>query len=103
MGIDAREGELDINEELEIPYDTEPIYTLSAPFAACCFVTNEVLFVSVFANNKMMHHQFFYDNLTKIITNHSTKHLCSGNRMNYPVRCFYNSQTRECYTFYRQG
>jgi hypothetical protein len=79
-----------------------PINNFPDPFIACSFVTNELLFVNLFHNATLTHHHFFFNTVSRELTSHTTL-VMDCNSKNFPVKCFYNSDNNEIYTFYRQG
>ena len=99
-------SELDINARLGLNNHTMPINDFPDPFISCCFINDNLLFVNLFHNATLTHHHFFYkfsDDLNeKEILDHQTVVL-DCNKMNFPQKCYYNSDNNEVYTFYRQG
>ena len=79
-----------------------PIDNFPDPFIACCFVTDDLIFVNLFHNKQKQHHHFFYHLSTKQLTQKTVIDIDSNNK-NFPVKCFYKSEYNEIYTFYRQG
>lgn len=94
------ENELDINKVLKFNNHTMPINNFYDPFIACCFVQDDLLFVNLFHNKQRKHHQFFWRISTRQMTNYLDIEVSSGPR-NFPVKCFYNSEYNEVYSFYR--
>jgi len=45
---------------------------------------------------------FIYDYVQKTVSSHQTVQL-EHDHLNFPYKCFYNSEENEVYSFYRQG
>lgn len=88
-----------------------PIDNFPDPFITCCFVApdpangapHDLIFVNLFHNKLKEHHHFFYCPATGMITYKTKIVLHDSNNKNFPVKCFYNTEYNEIYTFYRQG
>jgi hypothetical protein len=79
-----------------------PLDGFPDPFMNCCFITDNILFVSFYEAPKSIHHHFFYTIDSKEITKHTVINLNSV-ESNFPYSCFYNDELDEVYNFYRQG
>ena len=104
-----QDSELNINKELisdedasEMNNFTMPINNFPDPYITCCFCTDEILFVNLFHNATVTHHQFFYNWKSKEIFR-KTKFKMNSNEKNFPYKCFYSEENKEVYSFYRQG
>lgn len=90
---------------LKIDESTEPIDNFPDPMICCCFISDDVIFVSLFHNQSLTHYHFLFNTNTKEISQVSELKFdmndCSDE--NFPQRCFYNETGKEIYTFYRQG
>ena len=69
----------------------------------CCFVSHNLVFVSLFYNYQLTHYHFIWN-----IQNHKcemppTKIKLDCSKKNFPYKCFYNDEDQMIYTFYRQG
>ena len=99
---EALASELDINKELGLDNHTMPINNFPDPFISCCFVRDDMIFVNLFHNEQRVHYHFMYHTCDKKITQYTKIQLDSNNK-NFPVKCFYNQEYNEVYSFYRQG
>ena len=99
---EALASELDINKELGLDNHTMPINNFPDPFISCCFVRDDMIFVNLFHNEQRVHYHFMYHTCDKRLTQYTKIQLDSNNK-NFPVKCFYNQEYNEVYSFYRQG
>jgi hypothetical protein len=51
--------ELNINNQLKLSNDTVPLNNLPEPFITCCFVTDDLIFVTLFHTGDFYHHEFY--------------------------------------------
>lgn len=79
-----------------------PINNFPDPYITTCFVNDDLLFVNLFYNNTLTHHHFFFNRITRELTQHHTIEI-ECNSKNFPFNCFYNVEFNEVYSFYRQG
>lgn len=81
---------------------TMPINNFPDPYITCCFCTDDVIFVNLFHNATVTHHQFFYnwktDSLFRL-----TRIKMDSIEKNFPYKCFFSEDNNEIYSFYRQG
>ena len=62
------------------------------PFACCCFVDDQTVFISLFHNYEMKHYHFLLDlNKKKVIGKVASKEM-EHLKKNYPIKCFYNKE-----------
>ena len=81
---------------------TMPINGFSDPYITCTFCTDDVVFVNLFHNETLVHHQFFYNIHEKRIFR-KTKFKMDSNEKNFPYKCFFSAEYNHVYSFYRQG
>jgi hypothetical protein len=79
-----------------------PIDNFPDPFISCCFVDDDIIFVNLFHNRSCKHHHFFFSISTRKLS-YKKEIKLNCNSKNFPLKCFYNEQYNEIYTFYRQG
>ena len=72
------------------------------PFANCCFINDDNLYVCVYHSYTMTHNHFLWNTKTHdmIGTFHSVK-LEASTKKNFPFKSFYNEDKCQIYTFYR--
>ena len=83
-------NEVNINAQLQVDNHTMANGDFEDPFINCCFVTDSVVFVSLFLNFEQMHYHFLWDiSLMKMLSAPVSLRLdCS--KKNFPFRSFYS-------------
>ena len=99
---EIEENELNINKAIGIDHLTMPIDNFPDPFITCVFMTNDLIYVNLYYNEKCTHHMFVYNHVTRVVTSHMDVKMHS-NRRNFPFKCFYSAGDNEIFSFYRQG
>lgn len=85
---------------------TEPNRQNFDPFISCTFITDQILFVNLFHNHEDQknHYHFLYDAKKRcIIGNQFVVLKLVSTTKNFPVKCFYNPDLNEIYSFYKEG
>lgn len=96
------QNEVNLNELLGLNNFTMPIQNFPDPFITCCFTKDDnLLFINLFHNYSLTHIHFFF-NVEKRQVMGLTKVVLDSNNKNFPYKCFYNSDSNEIYSFYRQ-
>ena len=73
------------------------------PYATCCFISSNVLYLNIFHNYSRKHYHFIYDfKLRKVIGKINELTIECGLK-NFPLKSFYSKRTNEIYTFYRDA
>lgn len=65
---EIKEEQFNINEEFGLNKHTMPINNFPDPFGACCFITDDYLYVNIFHNASLKHIHFFYNTKTREVT-----------------------------------
>ena len=73
------------------------------PYSNCCFIDENLLYVCLFYNYSATHYHFIYDSNIKSIIGKPEAIQFEKSMKNFPYKSFFNSDTKEVYTFYRQG
>lgn len=74
------------------------------PYTSCCFVSDNILYVQLFYAHEITHFHFLLNlQMKKIEGEIYSKVLPNVSKKNFPVKCFYNNEHHEIYSFYRQG
>lgn len=92
------------NTLLGLDNHTMPCDDFQDPFITCCFITNDLLFVNFFYTKERAHFHFVWDQELREIhgpVKVKMGSICSSK--NFPIKCFYNFEKNEIYSFYRQG
>ena len=79
------------------------IEQFSEPYATCCFIDDDKVFVNLFHNQEFMHYHFILDLKKGKIIGSTVSRKLEKQKKNFPLKCFYNSDKNEIYSFYRQG
>jgi hypothetical protein len=101
--------ELNINERFGIDDYSIAITDFPDPFITCTFLTESRLFVNFFYTYSQIHCHFIWEfEKNEIIGQKAYKDLpvmqqMECNKKNFPLKCFYNEERNEIYSFYRQG
>ena len=99
---EIEEDELDINKLLGLNNHTMPIDNFPDPFITCCFINDTLIYVNLYHSATKCHHSFIYNYKTRKISSHQKVQMTT-NKLNFPYKCFYNSEENEIFSFYRQG
>ena len=72
------------------------------PFANCCFINEDFIYVCIYHNASSSHYHFIWN----IQQNYRRGRIVkikfeNGSRSNFPYKSFYNEMKNEIYTFYR--
>ena len=68
------------------------------------FVKNDDLFINVFHRETRMQYSFLYSVANKeILSSVKSIEVIGKNKLNFSLKSFYNPNTEEVYSFYRQG
>ena len=68
------------------------------------FVKNDDLFINVFHRETRMQYSFLYSVSNKeILSSVKSIEVIGKNKLNFSLKSFYNPNTEEVYSFYRQG
>ena len=73
------------------------------PFITCTFITDEVVFINLFHTYSKMHYHFFFNIEKREIEGEVAKVQIENYSSNYPLKCIYNEEKQEVYSFYRLG
>ena len=97
---------LDINEELALDDKSKPITGFWEPLITCAFLPNNSVFIQCYHRKNKKHYHFNYSfeekrKLTEVFERTIEDPTCTTR--NFPIKSFYSSVTKNCYTFYRQG
>ena len=65
---EIEEGELDINEQLDLDNYTMPIDNFPDPFITCAFINHNLIFVNLYHTASTTHHSFIYNHATKKVS-----------------------------------
>jgi hypothetical protein len=99
---EIKDSEFVINDKIDINHFTIPISNFPEPFITCTFINDDNLYVNLFYNYDQDHHHFIYNIPGKTISCHKKIHMdCT--RLNFPYKCFWDSNQNQVYSFYRQG
>ena len=80
------------------------IYSFADPFANCCFINDEFIYVCLYHNVSHSHYHFIWNTKQNFRRGRIVKiKFENGSRTNFPYKSFYNAEKNEIYTFYRQG
>ena len=71
------------------------------PYASCCFVSDDRVFVDVFYNYKLTHYHFVWDLRKRRILGKRGKVRVDCTAANFPYNCFYSETRNMIYSFYR--
>ena len=73
------------------------------PFANCCFVSDELLYVCLFNTETTTHYHFLWSMTKRRVQGRVASQEVNGQKKNFPYKSYYNDEKKEIYTFYRQG
>jgi hypothetical protein len=79
---------------------TMPINNFPDPYITCTFCTDDIIFVNLFHNATVTHHQFFYNHVTDSLFR-VQRYPMNSNEKNFPYKCFFSAENNEVYSFYR--
>ena len=99
--IDAEET--NFNKLLGLDDWTMCLTSTPDPFITCCFVTNEVVFINLFHTYSHTHYHFFFNIEKRDIEGEVASMAIENYSSNFPLKCIYNEDSEEIYSFYRQG
>jgi hypothetical protein len=102
-GAEIAKNDLNINDLLGIRPFTMAVENLPDPFITCCFISNEIVFINLFYNYSFRHYHFQYNVETSKLVGEVVDIQIGTSKKNFPVKCFYNDDEDEIYSFYRQG
>lgn len=77
--------------------------TFPDPFITCTFITNETIYINLFANAELKHIHFIYDIKNQCMVGQKQEKIMVCTEKNFPYKCFFNEEKEEIYSFYRQG
>lgn len=81
-----------------------PNEELDDPFIACCFISDQLIFVALYHAATTTHYHFIWDLLTKSIEDVvPVQHKLDASMKNFPQKVFYSQENDELMCFYRQG
>jgi len=101
---DGREiTSLDVNKIVKIDTKSLPIDDIQDPLITCCFIRSDALFVCVYHRIQRKQYHFTYDMKTKQASKIGIVSIQDATAINFPLRSFYSSESKKCFTFYRQG
>jgi len=100
---DIKASELDINKLVGINDYTMCNQTFPDPFITCTFITNETIYINLFANAELKHIHFIYDIKNQCMVGQKQEKIMVCTEKNFPYKCFFNEEKEEIYSFYRQG
>ena len=109
FGRDTRDPEKILAEEtnfntlLGLDDWTMCISSTPDPFITCTFITDEVVFINLFHTYSKMHYHFFFNIEKREIEGEVAKVQIENYSSNYPLKCIYNEDKQEVYSFYRLG
>jgi hypothetical protein len=95
--------EVNFNQLLGLDDWTMCLTVSPDPFVICCFITDDIGFVNLYHSFSHMHYHFFLNLNSKEIVGEVVKQEISNFSSNFPLKCFYNDDDHEIYSFYRQG
>jgi len=73
------------------------------PFITCCFVTDEIVFINLFHTYNRKHYHFFFNIDKREIDGDVAEYDVKNYSSNFPLKCIYNEDKQEIYSFYRLG
>jgi len=100
---EIKQSEVDLNELIGIDDKTMAVSNFPDPFITCCFVDDNTLFINLFYNFDCTHYHFYYNFEEGNIVNEVVKIPMGTSKKNFPYKCFFNDETNEVYSIYRQG
>ena len=100
---DIKASELDINKLVGINDYTMCNQTFPDPFITCTFLTNDTIYIDLFANAELKHIHFIYDIKNQCMVGNKVEQVMVCTEKNFPYKCFFNEEKEEIYSFYRQG
>ena len=95
--------EVDLNALAGLDDHTMCVASFPDPYAACAFITDELLFVCLFHSPTLTHCHFVWDSRSKKLVGQVSKQTVGTSQRNFPYKAFYNDEKHELYVFYRQG
>ena len=101
--VDIQVDEVDLNAIAGLDDHTMCVDSFPDPYAVCCFITDELVFVSVFHNPTLTHCHFVWDSRSRKVVGEVCKRTIGRSQRNFPYKAFYNDEKHEVYVFYRQG
>ena len=97
------ENEIYLNEIVGIDNATICNEMFPEPFATCCWVTDDQVFVDMFYNYGKMHYHLIFDIRERQLIGDFSSYKMTCNLKNFPYKSFYSDTRNEIYSFYRQG
>lgn len=96
-------NEVNLNSLLKLDNWTMCLTGSPDPFIVCCFVTDELIFVNLYHNYSKTHYHFFFDITSNEISGLVAQCQIDNYACNFPLKCMYNDEDEEVYSFYKQG
>lgn len=100
-------SEVKINEIICLDDNTMCNDEFPNPFITCCFLYDNLIFVTFFHNYSQTHYHFIYNCMSKKFIGDADGYLVSMkmdcSSKNFPLKCFFNAEKNQIYSFYRQG
>ena len=94
-------SEVNLNDLLGLNTWTMTIDQFSEPYVTCCFIDDNLIFVNLFHNQEFRHFHFILDTRDNTIIDEYVSKKLDPQKKNFPVKCFYNKDKNEIYSFYR--
>jgi hypothetical protein len=97
--------DLDVSSVLGLDNLSKPIDSIFNPLITVCWLPNDRLFVSTYHRIKKRQYYFIYQVNTGKVEGNPEQIDVEGtdSQRNYPIKSFYSSVHKECYTFYLQS
>jgi hypothetical protein len=96
--------DLNVNELFRIENDTLPISGYYAPFATCCFLSDQTVYYNFFRRRQKLHCHFVYNPAEERVAQALVSEKINDCTIkNFPQGTFYDTNKGKIFTFYRQG
>lgn len=92
-----------INEMLGIDDDNVPNFDVASPNTTCTFISDDLIFVNVYANRKLQHWHLVLNWKTSTVHSSEMIDMAFSSEKNYPSCTYLDSHFSQIHVFYRHG
>lgn len=101
--IDGQVCDISLNNFVGIDNSTMPISGILDPMITAIFITNRLVFVTLFYRNDTTNWSLVLDIEEQQPVTDLISLVMDCSSLNFPIKCFYHQEKNLIYSFYRQG